>query len=58
MLTHLSNQRGNQPKKLPDSLRFSQDHVLAYKDGTEVPYDFNLVSLMFSYSKIKLNNQQ
>ena len=31
-------------KKLPDSLKFAQDHALAYKDGTEVPHDFNLVS--------------
>ena len=29
---------------LPDSLKFAQDHVLLYKDGTEVPHDFDLVS--------------
>ena len=43
MLTHHVTKEES-PKNLPDSL--NPNHVLAYKDGTEVPHDFNLVSRM------------
>ena len=43
MLTHHVNKEES-PKNLEES--GIQDHVLAYKDGTEVPHDFNLVSRM------------
>ena len=42
---------------LPDSLKFAQDLVLLFKDGTEVPHDFDLVSRIIIRVGLTISNR-